>query len=357
MFECPLTPTEITDVINKAPSSYGQVSALNLFTFKGIVGTRFGIEEMDEDQCNGIVPTAPFCCDYDNAANTTPGRKWRMIEVPHTPLFDTVRACDIAGERAYGLTGTDFEYLQVVEEVARRQRQMRQKLDLTMEYRQLGALKGVIYDANGKVILDLFRHFGVNQKVFKFEFADPNFDVLEQLRKIGRYLKRTALNVNFSQVMFFVDDIFFDALVKHQSVAEIWKHCCELGQRVMVDASVSTSGDMPAFSWGGMTFVEYYNQGCTSPDMTDPDQARAPISFLDAGTGIGFPRNVGGQSMYEMVAAPRMNIDEVNRRADKLFYANIRVNEKRDALKLDLETNSLPIVKQPALLVKVVAEI
>lgn len=351
--DCPYTPIEITNVVNRMPNMYGQISGLNLFQFQGIAGTVFGIEEMDADQCNTIIPTAAYCCDYEPNANKTPGRKWRYIDVPHTPLFDTVRACDISGQRGYGLTGLDNAFMSVDEEVIRRQRDMRQKLEMTMEYRYMSALQGVIKDADGSTILDLFSHFGITQTTVDFELTNDDFDVLKACREIWRAVRDNARQIGFTQIVVYVDSAFFDALVSHPSAVDIWKRCCEMSERMMAASNGASATFVPSFSFGGVTFREYNEEACTPAAIDDPDQVTGTVEFLAPMTGIAFPIGITGQRLYENVAAPRQTLAEVNRVARNLFHADIRQNEDGTAIKLSLEANAIPIVKQPGVLIKV----
>ncbi|MGV0982320.1 MAG: major capsid protein [Polynucleobacter sp.] len=351
--DCPYTPVEITNVVNRMPNSFGQISKLNLFSFEGIAGTTFGIEESDGDACNTIIPTAAYCCDYEPNANKTPGRKWRYLDVPHTPLFDTVRACDVSGQRAYGLTGLDNRMMSVEEEVIRRQRDMRQKLEMTLEFRYLSALKGVIKDADGSVILDLFQHFGITQSVVDFHLSDDAFDVLQASRRLWRTMRDNVRQMGYSGIVVYVDSLFFDALVSHPSAIDIWKRCCEMSARTM-DASNGANFDfVPRFDFGGISWREYNEEACTPAAINDPAQATGAVEFLAPSTGVAFPVGVTGQRLYELVGAPRQTLDEVNTKATQIFYADIRANERNDAIALSLETNTLPIVKQPAALIKV----
>ncbi|MGV0954592.1 MAG: major capsid protein [Fluviibacter sp.] len=351
--DCPYTPLEITNVVNRMPNSFGQISKLNLFQFEGLSGTTFGIEETGADQCNTIIPTAAYCCDYEPNANKTAGRKWRYIDVPHTPLFDTVRACDVSGQRAYGLTGLDNRLMSVDEEVMRRQRDMRQKLEMTMEYRYLSALKGVIKDADGSVILDLFAHFGITQSVVDFHLSDDTFDVLQASRRLWRTVRDNTRQIGFSGIVVYVDSLFFDALVSHPSAIDVWKRCCEMSAATMAATNGSNFDFVPRFDFGGVSWREYNEEACTPAAASDPAQATAALEFLAPSTGVAFPVGVTGQRLYEIVGAPRQTLAEVNTKATQLFYADIRENERGDAFMLSLETNTLPIVKQPGALVKV----
>ena len=348
--DCPYTPVEITNIVNRMPNSYGIISGLNMFAFKGIAGTKFGIEEINGDACSALVPTAPYCCDYDPNANDVPGRTFRYIDVPHTPLNDAVRACDISGMSASGNLGLDQSFQTIDDEVIERNALMRGKMEMTLEYRYLSALKGVIYDADGATkILDLFQHFGITQTVVDFEFTNPDFDVLAACRQVIRAIRDAGHQIGFNQVRAYVDAGFFDALVQHPSAIDIWKRCCEMSARAMDDMNQTVT---PRFFFGQILFVEYHEQACHPRAINNVDGVKAAVQFLSPATGIAFPLGITGQRLYELVGAPKQALDTVNRTADRLYYADIRPNRRGTAVELELEMNALPIVKQPGVLIK-----
>lgn len=354
-FCCDHDPVEIANVINLMPNEYGQITAMDLFSFKGIVGTEFGIEELDEDHCNSMVPTGPYCCDYELPAQKLPGRKFRTFNVPHTGMEDALRACDISGVRARGLTGFEYRLQTEQEEILRRSRLMRSKIDLTKEYRMLTALQGIVLDADGETeILNMWDFFGKEQHVFEMNLGDPMFCIDEWARNVKRmYHRHLVRNITFSEIVFLVDSCAFDCIVKHPGLKEKYSDCCDLWQKQREQFNKITQDRPPEFSpCPGIRFVEYYNEGCI-PDLESDDlNATKPIEFMKECSGFGFPVGIGGQEMYELVVAPRQIFGEVNRQATQLYHFYNETNKKNDRMDMEVEANFLPLVKQPGGLVK-----
>ena len=76
----------------------------------------------------------------------------------HLQLEDRIYADEIQNVRGFGTENA----LQGVEEVRdQRLNKMSRSIDLTLEYHRLGAIQGLVLDADGSVLEDLFDKFGI----------------------------------------------------------------------------------------------------------------------------------------------------------------------------------------------------
>src|SRR5699024_10027897 len=83
-------------------------------------------------------------------------RKARSFIVPHLPQRGAILADEVQNVRAFG-SENEAQAVQTV--VNNRLASMRRNLDATIEYHRLGAIKGLILDADGSEIYDLFAEF------------------------------------------------------------------------------------------------------------------------------------------------------------------------------------------------------
>ena len=71
--------------------------------------------------------------------------------------------------RAFG-SESELETVQNV--VAKRQLKHKRQLDATIEFHRVGAIKGVVLDADGKrVLLNLYQRFGIAQKEIEIDLS------------------------------------------------------------------------------------------------------------------------------------------------------------------------------------------
>ena len=134
----------LTAAINYVPNRYGRLEQLNLFPAKPVRTRQIIVEER-----NGVLNLLPTLPPGSPGTVGTRGkRKLRSFVIPHIPHDDVVLPEEVQGLRAFG-SETEMEALSGV--MARHLETMRNKHALTLEHLRMGALKGVILDADGGI--------------------------------------------------------------------------------------------------------------------------------------------------------------------------------------------------------------
>src|SRR5512143_2500296 len=151
----------LTAAINKIPNNYGRVEQLALMPAEGVRTRTILIEEMSG--VLNLLPTMPVGAPA--TLGTQAKRKVRSFVVPHIPHEDVVLPEEVQGLRAFG-SETDVEALSNL--LARKLQTMRNKHAITLEHLRMGALKGIILDADGSTLYDLYSEFGITAKVINF---------------------------------------------------------------------------------------------------------------------------------------------------------------------------------------------
>jgi hypothetical protein len=154
--------TSLTAAINLIPNRYGRLEALNLFPAKP-VRTRQIIVEEYAGRLN-LLPTKPP--GSPGTVGERGKRKLRSFVIPHIPHDDVVLPEEVQGIRAFG-SETEMEAISGV--LARHLETMRNKHAITLEHLRMGALKGVILDADGSVLHDLFDVFKLTPTTVNFQ--------------------------------------------------------------------------------------------------------------------------------------------------------------------------------------------
>ena len=134
----------LTAAINILPNRYGRLEDLNLMPPKPVRQRQVVVEEM-----NGVLNLLPTLPPGSPGTVGVRGkRKLRSFVVPHIPHDDVVLPEEVQGIRAFG---SETETETVAGVIARHLETMRNKHAITLEHLRMGALKGVILDADGSV--------------------------------------------------------------------------------------------------------------------------------------------------------------------------------------------------------------
>lgn len=229
-------------------------------------------------------------------------RKLFPISIPQIKLEDTIGAHQVQGVRQMG---NPNELIGVQTVVNQQMAKMVSRHDLTLEYHRLGALRGIILDADGSTLVNLFTTFGVSQPAtIDFSALLDSSEGVTAARavcaEVIRDMKRNAKTVipASGRVWAFCGDNFFDALIENESIKDVYKGY-EVAERRLGDSYVGG-----VFEFGGIYFENYTGTDDNSTVAIDPDEAQffwtgvpgmfaeyfAPADFMDTVNTIGLPR-------------------------------------------------------------------
>lgn len=319
---------ELTNAINILPNKYGKIGTMNLMPAKG-VRTRTVVIEEQYGSLN-LLPFQKLGAPANLADRTK--RKARSFKIPHIPYEDLVLADEVEGVREFG-SENSFEAIANV--VLDHLQNMKSKHDITLEYLRMGALKGVILDASGSVLYNLYDEFGIEQKVINFDLDNVNTDVQLKCLELKRYIEKNLKGSFANGIKVFTSPEFFDKLISHKSVKEAYER--------WQDGSALRDDMRNYFPFCGITFEEY-NAEATGAD----DQVRR---FIDEGVAHAFPL---GSDNFVTYFAPA-DFNETVNTIGIPFYAKQAPTEFDRGIKIHTQSNPLPICFRPALLVKLTA--
>lgn len=210
--------TKLVAAINKEPYQPTMLGSMGLFQDEGVSTLTVAIEMQDGKLT--LVPTAPR--GAPGVAKNLERRNIRDFRTVHLPQRVAVMADEVSGLRAFG-SETEEEvamaYLQKKMAVARRD------LDLTHEWQRMGALKGIVLDADATtVIYNYFTEFGVSQTTHSTAFSSASTAVLQSIVALKRKVEDKLGGVMMSGVEVLCSPEFFDALTAHPAVVETYKY-------------------------------------------------------------------------------------------------------------------------------------
>jgi hypothetical protein len=318
----------LTGAINILPNKYGRLNQMNLFPVKGVKTRTVYVEE--KNGVLNILQTQPV--GAPGQANKRGKRKVRSFVVPHIPLDDIVLPADVEGVRAFG---TEDQFQPIIAEVNDRLQGMKDKHDITLEHLRMGALKGIILDADATTLYNLYTEFGINQKTVDFVFGTATTDIRKKCAEVVRHIEDNLLGEVMTGVRALVSQEFFDKLVGHAKVQDAYKYHQQASDRL--------GGDMRKnFQFGGITFEEYRGTG------TDADgNARR---FITAEDGHAFPE--GTLDTFKTAAAPA-DFNETVNTVGLIYYAKMAQRKMERGYDLHTQSNPLPLCQRPGVLVRI----
>jgi hypothetical protein len=319
----------LTAAINILPNQYGKMEEMNLFPARPVRLRQIAIEER-----NGVLFLLPTTSLGGPASVGRRGkRKMRSFIIPHIPHDDVILPDEVQGIRAFGTEG-DLAALSDV--LAQHLQTMRDKHAITLEHLRMGALKGIILDADGSTLYNLYTEFGITPKTINFELDVDTTDVKAKCLELKRFLEDNLRGEFMTGIQVLVSAEFFDALTGHPKVETAYERW-QMGEALRSDMR-------KGFTFGGVTFEEYRGQA------TDPDGTVR--RFIEAGEGHAFP--LGTAQTFSTYFAPADFNESVNTLGQPL-YAKQEPRKFERGTDLHTQSNPLPMCHRPGVLVKLTA--
>lgn len=320
---------ELTAAINILPNNYGLIGQMGLFRAQPVRTRQISIEEN-----NGVLNLLPTKTPGSPGTVGKNGkRKLRGFSVPHIPHDDVVLPEEVQGIRAFG----SEDQVQALSDIITDHLQtMRNKHAITLEHLRMGALKGIILDADGSVLLDLYQEFGITPKVVSFALGVATTDVKKKCLEVKRHIEKNLMGEVMEGVQTLVSPEFFDALTSHDRVKDAYQRWNE--------GSALRDDMRDGFPFGGLIFKEYIAEASDG----DGNIRR----FIAANEGHAFP--VGTQETFRTYFAPA-DFNETVNTLGRPIYVKQESRKFERGTDIHTQSNPLPMCHRPAVLVKLTA--
>lgn len=329
----------LTGNITLVPNSYGRINDLGLFRPEPIATT--SVIVIIEDGVLNLLPTRPRGAPA--SLGTRGKQRPKSFVVPHIPHEDSVLATDVQNMLALSPAGS-AGLETVLGFLNRKLITMRRKHAITLENLRMGALKGVVRDYDGSVIVNYFTEFGITEKVVDFLLGTASTDVLGKCQDVTGYMEDNLLGETMTGVHALCSPEWFRKFTGHASVKEAFKYYQSGPQILREDVR-------KGFTFGGITFEEY--RGAASYLQEDGTRT-APERFIPAGDVRFFP--LGTSDTFTNYWSPPDFWSAVNQAPAvgdaEVFVAPLEPKKFGKGMDIHTESNPLPLVKRPALLVR-----
>ena len=311
----------LTAAINETPHVPGRIGALGLFSEQGVTTTTVMVEH--QSGLLRLVQSQPRGASGQGVGAAK--RKIRSFIVPHLPQRDSIRADEIQNVRAFG-SENEVQAVQTV--VNNRLASARRNLDATIEYHRLGAIKGLILDADGEPIYDLFDEFGIDQQTHAMALATAGTDVLGKVVAAKRLAEDELGGAMVTGYRAFCGAGFFDAFVGHAKVKEAYQR--------WQDGELLRSDNRGGFMFGGVMWEEYRGK----VGNTD---------FIGADEAYLVPEGV--PDLFITRFAPADYMETVNTNGLP-YYAKSEPHPFNKGVDLEAQSNPLNLCSRPRAVIK-----
>ena len=319
------TFVSLTDYINKMPFVPGRVGKLGIFEPQPIATTDVSVEEYQGSL--SLIPTTPR--GAPGTQNQHNKRVVRKLSVPHLQLDDTVMADEVQNVRVFGSTDIAQGPMMVLDQ---RFVEMNQKHDATVEWGRMGALRGIIYDADGAtVIYNLFNEFNVTQQTQDYAWGTTGTNPLLSGMAVKGKIELELGAGTYQSVHALCGATFFSKLISNAVVYAAYQF-----QQEQQSAVLREDLRYDGFTYGGITYEQYRGNVSGQPYVPDTE-------------GIAFP--VGSPNLFKTYFAPGDWMETVNT-LGLPRYAKQYPDTKGKSITLETQSNPLSICKRPRVLIR-----
>ena len=307
------TLAALSAAINKLPYMPTKVGDLGIFDEKGIPTTYVGIDVRQGRLW--LVPNLSRNNDPVGTKRDTRNRK--IFETLHLPVSGEILPVDLQNLQPFGEDPMGLLANPQAQVINDKLQELKNALEITREWQRIGAIRGIILDADGSTIYNLYDEFGITQNTVAIAFTTATTDVRSKILSAVRNGETKSGGAIVTGWKAFCDPNFFDALTSHATVKAAYANWQVAQDRL--------GGDMrKGFTYAGVEFIEL--------NLTVSGQA-----FIPANTASFFPVGMG---VFQIVSAPA-NYNETVNTIGLPYYA--KAVERKFNKGWDIEAQANPL--------------
>jgi len=323
--------TTLAASVNAVPFEPSQIGSRGLFEYQPELTATVAVE-FDGQVINVVPTTAPGAPPSDMDLRQ---RNVHILSAPRIARRITVNAMEVAGIRALASTAMDT----VETRADRKLRNAVRDIRATLEYHRLGALFGIVLDADGATVLqNYFTLLGVEQPTFDVAFGTAGAskfigigaDLLNELEDALGNLVPTS-----RPPVVFCGRAFFQRFVESADVINAYQYFQANQQRWNPLREDVRYED---FEHGGIIWRQYRG-GTNNTGRFMPDDEAILVAEGVPGTYLGF-------------FCPPQDITSKVNTLGQPIYPTVKVLDHEMGYDIHLQSNPLHVMTRPAAAIK-----
>ncbi|MCU4481226.1 major capsid protein [Acinetobacter ursingii] len=319
------TPTALTTAALTLPKPPTMLGDKKIFKIVPVKTTYAVIESINGKLV--LVSNTDRNGDPDKKGNEK--RKRRVFEIPHLPKSTTILP-DELNVQAFGGTGDQTaEQAKVIND---KLQGLKNDIETTKEFHRVGAISGIVLDADGSVILNYFNEFGVTQKNINIQFSVDTTDIRKQVLDGKRHAQKKLGGAIVREWVAYCSATYFDALTAHPNVQKAYANYQEAQERLGGD---NRSG----FKYADVTWIEYeveVSQPGGELIKFVPDNKARLVPLVD--------------DLFQSIVGPANYNEAVNTLGQEM-YAKAEERKMGKGWELEAQSNVLSVCTAPDALV------
>jgi hypothetical protein len=328
----PFTTIQLTLAVERHPFQPVGLGEMDIFEPAPIRTKALAVEERTGKLT--VIPTSAR--GAPPAQRTTEKRKMRYFDVPRIAQEDTITADELQSIREFG---TESVLMQVQTEVARRLNGptgIQRNIEYTWENMRLGAVQGLLLDADGSVLYNWFDEFGIAQPdEVAFNLAAGTANSLRPIcNDIVRTMSRKAQGAwaPSTSVVALCGDSFYDKFTNHPDVIRTFLNW-QAAQEIRDGSQGEAFG---SFKFAGITWVNYRGSDDNATIKIPDDK----VKF--------FPK--GAPGVFQKAMAPAETFDFVNTLGKDIYVIPVFDRDRNAWWRMEGYSYPLFICTRPELL-------
>lgn len=282
--------TSLTGKVEKMDFVPSFLESLGIFTPEPVNTYDLFVDR--SDQTLSLVPTSELGAPPTKL--TRDQRDVVTLQIPRIAQDFTLHTHELIGLRGFNTEETMMNYQA---EFLKRFNKMQRKRRLTEEFHRLGALQGILLDADGtSVIHNYYTKFDVTAPAaIEFEFSSAAFDVSAACDAVVRGLTQSARGAFTSgtTINALCGHGFFDKLRYHPTVEKYYIQSTRAGE-------IQRVGPYQSWTFGGITWHDYRGTDDNST-VAIPDGS---AKIFPAGAEDVFTKAMGPSEFGDYLNAP-----------------------------------------------------
>lgn len=320
---------ELTARVDKEDHLPQLLGSMGLFEPVPIRTTVATIEQRDTTL--SLIQTSPRGAPLEEQTDNK--RKLLYVETPRIAKGDTLYASEIQSIRAFG---SETELMQAAREIGRRNMRLRRDAELTWENMRLGAVKGIVLDADGSALVNWFTIMNVSQDSeidFDLDNASPASGAVR--RKCAQVVRQMTVGgkgamLATTRVVGLAGDNFFDDLTAHSEVRQTFLNTQE-AMRLREGYAWTT------FTYGGIQWINYRGTDDGTTVGVGTDKA------------IFFPLGAAPET-FQHIKAPAETFDFVNTPGQDFYAMLVRDLQRNMWVRPEVYSYPLFVCTRPKML-------
>lgn len=323
---------EMTAALAKVPFKPSFLGGLGIFTPKPIRTLDASFEK--KNGVLSLVQTTQRGGPLPQRENEK--RDIRSIRTHRVADSSKLRADEVQSIRAFG---SETELMSAQAEIMSRAIAVRSDIELTHENMRLGAVQGLVTDADGSTLVDWFDFWDISQPSeidFDLDNANPASGAVKKLcngvlRTMQRKAQGAWLPGTYAAAL--CGDNFYDDLTTHPEIVKTY-----LNQQAANELRGDYANAFDSFRYGGILWINYRGTDDGTTVAVGTDKAKF------------FP--VGAKDVFQHVMSPGESFDFVNTPGQEFYTLMVYDNDRNQWVAAEVYSYPLLACVRPEMLLR-----